>query len=215
MTICKRTRVLPLLTAVVLLLTILFIPVGTAGADHDPFRDVSQGKWYTEAVLYCYEQGYVSGYEDGTFRPDGDLTRAEMAVIMDRMLDLTEKDHRSFADVKSGKWYTDAVLRCAKAGVMSGYGNGSFGTGDRLTREQGTLILARAFDVPVDTGRTSFADDGSISDWAVGAVKAMAGRVFVRGTGGNRFEPGRTLTRPQLYQIPYAARTDPGHDDPS
>lgn len=170
-----------------------------------PFKDVASGKWYTDAVQYCYSKGYVGGYEDQTFRPNNKLTRAEMAVIMNKKLGLKDADKNTFKDVAKGKWYTDPVLRCVKAGVMSGYSGTQFGTNDTLTREQGAVILAKAFNVAKASGRTSFADDSSISKWAVESVKAMASKGMISGVGDNKFAPKTPLTRAQMCQIIYAA----------
>lgn len=170
-----------------------------------PFKDVTSGKWYTDAVQYCYSKGYVGGYEDQTFRPNNKLTRAEMAVIMNKKLSLKNADSNTFKDVANGKWYTDPILRCVKAGVMTGYSDTQFGTNDTLTREQGAVILAKAFNVAKASGRTSFADDASISKWAVESVKAMAAKGLISGVGSNKFAPKTPLTRAQMCQIIYAA----------
>ena len=170
-----------------------------------PFKDVSSGKWYTDAVQYCYSKGYVGGYEDQTFRPNNKLTRAEMAVIMNKKLGLKDADKNTFKDVANGKWYTDPILHCVKAGVMTGYSDTQFGTSDTLTREQGAVILAKAFNVAKVSGRTSFADDASISKWAVESVKAMAAKGMISGVGSNKFAPKTPLTRAQMCQIIYAA----------
>lgn len=184
----------------------------SASAETLPFKDVPDGKWYTDAVQYCYGKGYVGGYEDKTFRPNNRLTRAEMAVIMNRKLGLKESAGNTFKDVVPGKWYTDPILHCVKAGVMSGYDQTTFGTSDNLTREQGAVILAKAFQVEKAAGRTAFTDDASISTWAVGAVKAMAAKGLISGMGDNRFEPKTPLTRAMMCQIIYAAEKK--GDDP-
>ena len=187
----------------------------SVSADSMPFKDVPSGKWYTAAVQYCYSKGYVGGYEDQTFRPDNKLTRAEMAVIMNKKLGLKSGISNTFKDVANGKWYTAPILHCVKAGVMTGYSDTAFGTNDTLTREQGAVILAKAFDVAKASGRTSFADDASISKWAVESVKAMAAKKLISGVGDNKFAPKTPLTRAQMCQIIYAAEVkNSGGDDP-
>lgn len=194
---------------------LLFVGVSMISPVHAatlPFSDVPAGKWYTQAVQYCFEKGYVGGYEDKSFRPNNDLTRAEMAVIMNKKLGLSGSARNTFTDVSAGKWYTDAVLHCVKAGIMSGYSDTRFGTSDKLTREQGAVILAKAFQVDPLNGRTAFSDDSSISRWAVESVKAMASQKLVSGMGNNRFEPKLSLTRAQMCQIIYAAEGKNGED---
>ena len=176
------------------------------------FSDVPDGKWYTQAVLFCAQKGYVSGYENGSFRPNNKLTRAEMAVIMNRMLNLDETVRNTFSDVPADKWYTNAILHCVKAGIMSGYDEKQFGTNDTLTREQGAVILAKAFHVDGISGRTVFSDDKSISKWAVESVKSMNEIGLISGMGNNMFEPKTPLTRAQMCQIIFAAQNMSGDE---
>lgn len=199
--------------AVIVFAMALMFAVPAVAAKTGPFSDVLSGKWYTQAVAYCAQKGYVSGYEDGSFRPNNKLTRAEMAVIMNKMLELTGTSKNSFKDVASGKWYTEAVLHCVKAGIMTGYSATVFGTTDTLTREQGAVILAKAFQVNKISGRTGFSDDASISKWAVESVKAMSAKGLITGMGDNQFAPKMPLTRAQMCQIIYAAQGKNGKED--
>lgn len=201
----RKTAFHQWMTILLVIAMTMVIAIPVVAAQTGKFSDVPDGKWFTNAVNYCAQKGYVSGYENGTFRPDNKLTRAEMAAIMNKKLGLKESASNTFKDVAAGKWYTEAVLHCVKAGVMTGYDSKSFGTNDKLTREQGAVILAKAFNVENVSGRTAFADDKSISSWAVGAVKAMAAKGLISGMGDNRFEPKTPLTRAMMCQIIYAA----------
>ena len=120
----------------------LMISVGPIIALASGFKDVTSDKYYYNSVQKCADKGYVRGYEDGIFRPNGNITRAEFAAIMNTVLGLKDSAANQFSDVKSGKWYTSAVLNCVKAGIISGYGNGKFGINDPVTREQAAVILA-------------------------------------------------------------------------
>ena len=206
MTRIRNRKVIGILLAVSMIVCMLAVCSFSASAATSPFKDVPAGKWFTDAVNSCAQKGYVSGYENGTFRPDNKLTRAEMAVIMNKMMNLKDSGSNSFKDVPSGKWYTDAILHCVKAGVMTGYSASEFGTNDTLTREQGAVILAKAFNVSKASGRTTFADDATISSWAVESVKAMAAKGLISGMGDNKFAPKTPLTRAQMCQIIYAAQ---------
>lgn len=197
-----KNRTLTILLAMAL---VFMIAVPTMAAETKSFPDVPSGKWFTVAVTYCAGKGYVSGYDDGTFRPGKNLTRAEMAAIMNKKLGLKESAANTFSDVPSGKWFTEPILHCVKAGVMSGLSTKMFGTNDTLTREQGAVVLAKAFGVSKASGRTSFADDASISGWAVESVKAMAAKGLISGIGNNKFGPREPLTRAMMCQIIWAA----------
>ena len=206
----KKALMCLLISLSLMISSLMITPVGAENSTS--FRDVPSGRWYSDAIQYCYLMGYVGGYENHTFRPDNKLTRAEMAVIMSKLLDLTDKATNRFSDVPSGKWFTDPVLQCVKAGVMSGYSEEKFGTQDTLTREQGAVILAKAFEIDPVSGRSSFKDDKSISSWAVGSVKGMTQYGLLSGMGSNQFEPKATMTRAQMCQILYAADGKPSPD---
>ena len=67
------------------------------------FSDVKADKYYYDSVMQCADKGFVRGYEDGTFRPNGNITRAEFAVIMNKVLELQDAANNTFRDVKAGK----------------------------------------------------------------------------------------------------------------
>lgn len=165
------------------------------------FSDVPNNKWYTDAVMYCAENGYVSGYSDGSFKPNNTITRAELAAVMNKMLGLNSAANNTFKDVSNGKWYTTAVLNCVQTGIITGYSSTQYGPNDKVTREQAAVILAKSFNISKTNGRTSFSDDGKISSWAVGSVKAMSAKGLIAGVGNNRFAPKDNITRAAVCTI--------------
>lgn len=194
------------LILVICTLGLLLIPsVSAATGD---FKDVPDGKWYTEGVRYCASKGYVSGYSDGTFRPNRNVTRAEIAAVLSKMMNLTSRSSVVFKDVPDGKWYSDPISKCVSAGVMSGYGNGCFGPSDNVTREQAAVILSNAFHQGKESGYPSFSDAFSISDWAITSVNVMLSHNYMSGMGNNRYSPKSSLTRGQITTIIHAREKD-------
>lgn len=184
--------------ALILSLTLILTAVpAVSAANTKGFSDMDSSRYYYDEVLYCADQGYVSGFSDGTFRAEESLTRAQFAAILNKVLGLTESAPNTFADVQDGQWYTTAVLNCVKAGVMKGMGSGNFGVSEPISREQAAVILSNAYGIGSAYGRTGFADDSSISYWAVGNVKAMTDKGYIDGTGNNMFSPQLNLTRGQ------------------
>ena len=172
------------------------------------FSDVPDGKWFSEGVRYCADKGYVKGYPDGSFKPNNNITRAEMAVIMNNVLGLKEAATNTFNDVPNGKWFTEPVLKCVKAGVISGYGNGKFGPNDNVTREMAAVILAKALKVRPSPSPSYFEDESNISNWAKGPVAMMRNKGLVSGMGENRFVPKGKVTRGQVCTILCTASKD-------
>lgn len=111
----------------------------SAEADH--FKD-DDGEFYENAANAIYEAGITVGVGEGEYGGDRDITRAEMAVMMNRALDLpdTEKDYFTDDDV----WAEDAINRFAEAGITVGYGDGTYGPNDNVTRGQMAAFLQRA-----------------------------------------------------------------------
>lgn len=195
------------LIAMLVVLTLLCSVMPAAFAA-TTFSDVPQNKWYSEGVFWCAEKGLVSGYPDGTFKPGKDITRGELAVIMNKMLGLKEASTETFKDVEKGRYYTIPVLNCVKAGVIKGYGNGYFGPNDKVTREQAAVILANALKVHPSPAEGFFNDEESISGWAKGYVTMMRNKGLVEGVGNNLFAPKEKVTRGQICTMLNTARKD-------
>jgi hypothetical protein len=112
----------------------------------------------------------------------------------------------AFADVKSGEWYTDAVLWASKNGIVSGYDNGAFGTNDPVTREQMATILYRyagykKYDTAVTGDLTAYTDADSITPYALPAMKWANARGLITGRTASTLEPSGTATRAEVATI--------------
>ena len=100
------------------------------------FADVAADAWYVEAVEYARGNGLMSGTSDTTFAPNGTTTRSMLAVTLYREAGSPAvSGSDAFADTQEGAWYADAALWASREGVISGYGNGLFGTNDPVSRE--------------------------------------------------------------------------------
>ena len=105
--------------------------------------DVS-GHWAEEVITKWQDAGLISGYEDGTFKPENSVTRAEFAAMVNNALGFTEKGNVVFSDVKPGTWYYDAVAIAVEAGYCSGYEDGTFKPDATITRAEAAVMIARA-----------------------------------------------------------------------
>lgn len=134
-------------------------PAGMAGLSAG-FSDVDSGAWYAGAVDYVREHGLMEGVGEGRFDPEGSLTRAMLVTVLWRQAGQPVVNYlMRFSDVDGGQWYTEAIRWAAGDGLVGGYGNGLFGTGDPITQEHLSLILQRITDEPVTDGIPGF--DGS------------------------------------------------------
>ncbi len=170
------------------------------------FADLgSVGTWYHEAVDYALRNGLMGGYGDGLFGPDDTLSRAQLAQI------LHNKEGRPivnyllrFEDVPTGAWYTEAVRWAASAGIVDGYGNGRFGPGDNITREQLAVMLWRYAGSPAATDKElHFADAYRASDWALEALRWATEKSIINGKGNGILDPSGQATRAETAQMLY------------
>lgn len=114
------------------------------------FPDLTVNKQKHWADLYVgalQQKKLISGYPDGSFKPDQTITRAEMASILDKLYTgKTDLTVAPFTDVKSDFWGRTAILSAAKKGIISGYGEGLFGPDDKLTRAQAVTMILNTQD---------------------------------------------------------------------
>ena len=110
----------------------------------NPFSDVKSGKWYTKYVLWAYSEGLVSGYEDGTYRPNNELNRGEILTLLYAWADKpsVEGVENPYSDVAPGKWYEAPALWAYSEGIERGE-DGVFARNTLVTRETFVLYLYR------------------------------------------------------------------------
>ncbi|MDO4531484.1 MAG: S-layer homology domain-containing protein, partial [Bacillota bacterium] len=164
-----------------------------------PFGDTS-GHWGEQAIKTWSDHGVVNG-SDGQFRPNDNLTRAEMATIVANLLKLNAMpEGNPFGDLDQN-WYTDPILKCYEAGIMSGDG-ANVRPNDPVTREEAMVILSKALRIkPAAGGVDGFQDAGHVSNWAEGAVKALLDAGIVNGVGGDMLAPKGQINRASVVTI--------------
>jgi len=167
-------------------------------------KDV-QNHWAKSFVVTAIEKKIVSGYDDGTFRPDKAVTRAEFSHMLNAALGNSVTTNISFSDVKSSDWYYSAVQKAVAAGYVSGYDNGSFKPGTAINRQEAAVMLSRIIPTyNTSTSLTKFKDASSVSSWASEAVARVVGSGYISGTGNGtdvKLDPLGKLTRAQAVVI--------------
>ena len=175
-----------------------------------PFTDVAEHAWYADAAAYVYEHGLMAGTSATTFAPDVTTSRAMIATILWRMAGSPVVNYAmNYTDVAQGQWYSEAVRWATSEGVVTGYGNGLFGTNDPITREQLAVMLHRyaqheGCDVSIgeDTNILSYADAFTVSEYAVSALQWACGAGIISGTGdGSTLTPQGEATRAQAATV--------------
>ena len=173
-----------------------------AGGEPAAFTDVDENAWYAKAAAYAQANGLMDGTGEGKFDPTGTLTRAMMVTVLYRFAgEPAVTGGSGFQDVKTGAWYEKAVTWAQRERIVTGYGNGSFGVDDPLTREQMAAVLWRYAGEPEVSETAAFADETSVSRWAKTAVAWARENSVINGVGDNRFDPKGTANRAQLAQV--------------
>ena len=109
------------------------------------YSDVSEDAWYNNAVSTLSNAGIIDGYEDGTFKPDGNITRAEFATIAVRFFEATYDGGDLFSDI-AGHWAQDYINEAANAGIVDGYPDGTFQPQQLITRAEAVTMVNRTID---------------------------------------------------------------------
>ena len=182
-------------------LVIATIP--TALAAGGIFSDVPNGAWYADAVDYVYEHGIMNGTSATTFSPNTPMTRAMLTAVLYRASGSPAVTNAvaGFSDVSADAYYASAVAWASANGIVTGYGNGRFGSNDPVSRAQIAAILWRYAGSPSAEAGANFADESSIPAYASAAVDWARANGVVNGTTGNRFDPNGSATRAQVATI--------------
>lgn len=109
------------------------------------YPDVKTGDWFNNAVSTLSNAGIIAGYEDGSFRPNGYITRAEFATIAARFFDVTYNGKDLFPDI-SGHWAKDYINQAANKGFVNGYEDGTFKPDRNITRAEAVTLVNRTLD---------------------------------------------------------------------
>lgn len=172
------------------------------------FRDVTSTHWAFASVERAAELGLVTGYSDGTFRPDTPVTRAQFVLMLWRMCGKpAAAKAASFADA-SADWYQDALSWAVEKGYVNGLSDTRFGPDAPITRQQAMAILFRLNGGQSGTELTltgiyeqTFADSTAIASWAKDATWWAVYHELVSGVGGSRIAPEANASRAQIAAI--------------
>ena len=173
----------------------------------NPFTDVTTDDWFYDEVLYVAENGLMNGTSETLFSPDADMTRAMFVTVLYRQEGKpTVTADNPFTDVEDGEWYTNAVIWASENDIVDGYGNGLFGTNDKVTREQMAKMLYsyaeyKSYDVTAAADLAAFTDAEDISDWAETAMTWANAMGYITGRTETTLVPLGNATRAEVATI--------------
>ncbi len=182
---------------------LLLSPTGALGASPSDFVDFPND-WSQGAMTAAVENGLLGGVGDGRIAPRGEVTRAQMAAIINRAFGAEKQASlSSYSDVAADAWYAVDMAKAVQMGTFSGTGNGLLEPDRAIAREEAFSVLARAFALEAgdDSSLASFSDGAQVSSWAKGSVSAMVAAGYVNGSDGNRLNPQQTITRAEFAAV--------------
>ncbi|HMM05313.1 MAG TPA: GH25 family lysozyme [Clostridiales bacterium] len=172
-----------------------------------PFDDVTQGKWYFEAVLYAYHNDLFDGVSTHAFAPDAAMNRGMLATVLYRLEGSPAVGgETAFTDVKAGSWYEKGVRWAEQNGIVNGVSANLFSPNTDLTREQIAAMLYRysqykEYDVRDSDSLAKYTDGNSVSSYAVTGMKWAVGSGYLRGVTAQTLCPKESASRAQVATI--------------
>ena len=205
----KKKRILALFLAAVscLSLAVSASAANTVNRKATDFRDYDRTAWYAEAVSAAVDNGLLYGKSATVIDPNGDMTRAEMAAIINRSFGCYKTaDISQYKDVSKSKWYYKDVALAVQMGTYNGRSSSSMAPDSPITRQEAMTVVARALELDYDsyskTDLSAFSDRSEISNWALPYVRSMVGAGYIHGRG-KILVPLDNITRSEFAQIFY------------
>ena len=181
-------------------MTVSLLTVGT-GAVEPTYGDTA-GHWAESSIERWSGHGIIQG-SNGLFDPNGQLTCAQLATILAKLLKLPAAKDAGFTDNTADAWYFDAINRCAAAGILNGNGDGTVTPEAPITRERAMVMLARALGIePIrKPDLTKYTDAAQVSAYAQGYVAALIEAGIVGGVTADELAPQANITRAATVTI--------------
>ena len=203
----KKKRILALFLAAVscLSLAVSASAAGTTTRKATDFKDYDAKAWYAEAVSSAVDNGLLYGKSSTIIDPNGDMTRAEMAAIINRSFGCYKAaDISQYKDVAKSKWYYKDVALAVQMGTYNGRSSSSMAPDSPITRQEAMTVVARALELDYDsyskTDLSAFSDRSEISNWALPYVRSMVGADYIHGRC-KVLAPLDNITRAEFAQI--------------
>lgn len=181
-------------------MTVSLLTVGTRAVE--PTYGDTAGHWAESSIERWSAYGIIQG-SNGQFDPNGQLTCAQLATILAKLLKLPAAKDAGFTDNTADAWYYDAINRCAAAGILNGNGDGTVTPEAPITRERAMVMLARALGIePIrKPDLTKYTDAAQVSAYAQGYVAALIEAGIVGGVTADELAPQDNINRASTVTI--------------
>ncbi|MEK4326342.1 carbohydrate binding domain-containing protein [Paenibacillus sp. FSL R7-0312] len=173
-----------------------------AAADMKAFTDVSTDNWAADAIQRWSRSGVISGYGDGSFRPDHQVTRAEFAAIINRIFGYKEAAAALPEDIPAGAWYKNDIAKAVAAGYLNAGADNHIQPAAKLKRGEAVVALQRIFRLEtVNHAGSVYSDLAGAGSEVISAADALTAAGYIQGYPGGLFKPDGNITRAELAKM--------------
>ncbi|CEQ22252.1 putative S-layer protein [[Clostridium] sordellii] len=168
----------------------------------DKVKDID-GHWAHNQISEFIKNSYAKGYEDNTFRPDKQITRAEFVKLVNKYFGFNDKGVSNFKDINKNNWYYNDVCIAIKAGYINGYEDNTFRPDKQITREEAAKIIVSIKNQQdnIYDKLNTFPDKNKVSNWAKPYIEGAIENGYLKGDNLKNLRPTSQITRAESVTI--------------
>ena len=162
------------------------------------------GHWAERDIITWENSNLIKGYDDGTFKPDNNITRAEFVTLVNRVFEFTKEAQVNFSDVSSGDWFVKEIAKAQAQGYITGYEDGTIKPNNPITREEVAAIIFKLVKLTPPGNMDAlnkFVDASKIPDWSRNYINAVVVNGYMSGYEDNTCQPEKSITRAESVTI--------------
>lgn len=154
-----------------------------------------EGHWAEATIQKWFDDEKISGYEDGSFKPNNSITRAEFMTMVNSAYGFEELAEISYEDADAEEWYYVEIQKAVASGYIVGDSDEAVRPNDEISRQEVAVVMSRLNTLEENSDVSMFNDADKIAEWAVGYVGAVAEAEFMIGNDEGNFNPTDDITR--------------------
>ena len=166
------------------------------------FEDVEEGHWAEQAIKYMKDKEWITGKTENTYKPETPITRAEVATIICRILNLEGESENKYSDTK-GHWAEKYINAITKLEIVEGYETNEFKTDKYITREEMSKILSKLAIEKAAIEEYPNYKDVSKNSWAYEYIKDLSEKQIINGYADGTYKPSKNITRAENAKMIY------------
>lgn len=165
------------------------------------YTDV-KGHWAEKEITNLSLNGIINGYSDNSFKPDTNMTRAELVTVINRILGNSKQNTKYVPDINAKDWFYSEIRKGIQAGIIQGNTDGYVRPNDNVTREEAIVMIQRAL-VPINSNTLieGFEDVEEVSSWSKQALGIFTNKKYINGYADNTLRPKNNITRAEVVKI--------------